>query len=159
MVFKILVPYDGSRPSDNALNHAVMMAKLLRKDALVILLNVVQEIPVPPMMFQSRIRSPRTGEQASIPEVWKELHQEMKINAIKMLEEKKKEMESDAIEIRTSVLVGYPADKIIEFAKDEKADLIIIGNVGLSGLSKVKTLGSVSRAVSENAKCPVMIVH
>jgi len=39
----------------------------------------------------------------------------------------------------------------------EKIDLIIIGNVGRSGISKIRTLGSVSRSVSERAPCPAMI--
>jgi nucleotide-binding universal stress UspA family protein len=44
-------------------------------------------------------------------------------------------------------------------ANEEKSDLIIIGSIGLGGVSKIKALGSVSRAVSERAKCSVMIVH
>jgi nucleotide-binding universal stress UspA family protein len=57
------------------------------------------------------------------------------------------------------VAVGYPADKIIEVADSEKVDLIVMGNVGRTGLSRLMALGSVSRTVSEKARCPVMIVH
>jgi nucleotide-binding universal stress UspA family protein len=39
------------------------------------------------------------------------------------------------------------------------ADLIVIGNVGRSGISKIRMLGSVSRRVGERAPCPVMIIH
>jgi nucleotide-binding universal stress UspA family protein len=63
------------------------------------------------------------------------------------------------IKIEAILLGGYPAEKIIEFANNEKVDLIVIGSVGLSGLSKVKAMGSVSRNVSERASCPVLIVH
>ena len=52
-----------------------------------------------------------------------------------------------------------PPEKIIDFANSEKVDLIVIGGVGLSRLSKVKALGSVSRSVSEIAGCPLLIVH
>ena len=41
----------------------------------------------------------------------------------------------------------------------KKIDLIIIGNIGLGGLSKVKALGSVSRGVAEKTMCPILIVH
>lgn len=54
---------------------------------------------------------------------------------------------------------GYRAEKIIEFANNEKVDFIVIRNVGLSGLSKVKALGSVSSNVFERAGCPVLIVN
>jgi nucleotide-binding universal stress UspA family protein len=56
-------------------------------------------------------------------------------------------------------MTGQISNAIIEFAAQEKIDLIVIGNVGSSGLSKIKTLGSVSRSVSERAPCPVMIIH
>jgi Universal stress protein family len=41
----------------------------------------------------------------------------------------------------------------------QKIDLIIMGSIGLRGINKIKTLGSVSRRVSEMASCPVLIVH
>jgi nucleotide-binding universal stress UspA family protein len=35
----------------------------------------------------------------------------------------------------------------------------VMGGTGLSGVSKLAALGSVSRGVVERSKCPVMIVH
>jgi nucleotide-binding universal stress UspA family protein len=83
----------------------------------------------------------------------------MKENASTMMEEVRKKFTDKEIKIENVLLVGYPPEKIIEFANNEKVDLIVIGSVGLSGLSKVKALGSVSRSVSERARCPVLIVH
>jgi nucleotide-binding universal stress UspA family protein len=37
--------------------------------------------------------------------------------------------------------------------------LIIMGTIGLTGVSKIKALGSVARKVSEMAKCPIMLVR
>lgn len=155
---KILVPYDGSKPSEAALRHAVSLAKMGKAGRL-ILLNIVQEIPVPPMMFESRMRSTRTGEETSVAAVWKELHQDLKSAAQKMLAEIKHELEAQGVEIRTRVEVGYPSERILAAAQEEGVDLIVIGNIGLSGFSKLKAIGSVSRTVSEKAKCPVLIVH
>lgn len=155
---KILVPYDGSKQSEAALNHAVSLVKLAKADKLIIL-NIVQEIPIPPMMFESRMRSTRTGEETSVAAVWKELHQDLKSAAQKMLAEKKPEMEASGAEVKTRVEVGHPSDRILAVADDEGVDLIVIGNIGLSGFSKLRAIGSVSRTVSEKAKCPVLIVH
>jgi nucleotide-binding universal stress UspA family protein len=86
----------------------------------------------------------------------------MKEAAAKMLSEKRQQIMEKAqkrVGVGTKVLIGYPSDKILEYARDENVDLIIIGNVGLSGASKVKALGSVSRSISERAICPVIIVH
>jgi nucleotide-binding universal stress UspA family protein len=83
----------------------------------------------------------------------------MEADASKMLEKEKQKYERHNIKIDTVSLNGYPSDKIIEFANNQKVDLIVIGSVGLRGLSKIKALGSVSRSVSERAICPVLIVH
>ena len=45
----------------------------------------------------------------------------------------------------------------VEFANGENMDLIIMGNVKLRGISKMKALGSVSRRVSEMASLPSAI--
>ena len=67
--------------------------------------------------------------------------------------------EAGEIDVSTHVLIGDPANMIIEFADSQKVDLIIMGSVGLRGINKIKTLGSVSRRVTEMASCPVLIVH
>jgi len=64
----------------------------------------------------------------------------------------------DEFIVKIEILYGSPAEKIIEFAHNENVDVIVIGNVGLSGFSKLKALGSVSRSVSERAEIPVLIV-
>lgn len=79
----------------------------------------------------------------------KEIHQDLKSAELQKLKEIKSKNESSKYEIRTKVDVGYPQDAIIETAKDENIDLIIIGNVGLSRIKKIKTLGSVSRSVKK----------
>lgn len=111
------------------------------------------------MMFESRMRSPRTGEETSISTVWKELHQDLNSAGHKILAEKKLEIEAVGVDVDSRVEVGYPSDKILAVAKDEDVDLIVIGSVGLSGFSRLMAMGSVSRTVSEKAHCPVLIVH
>jgi nucleotide-binding universal stress UspA family protein len=60
---------------------------------------------------------------------------------------------------KTDVVQGKPVDKILEYAERGGIELIIMASAGLSGLSKITALGSVSREVLERSKCPVMIVH
>jgi nucleotide-binding universal stress UspA family protein len=52
---------------------------------------------------------------------------------------------------------GHVSDKIIEKAKEEKADLIILGSRGLSS-TKALFLGGVSQKVATYAPCSVLIV-
>lgn len=59
--------------------------------------------------------------------------------------------------IHTSVLQGPPADKITEYAQQQGIDAIVIGTHAAGMLARI-VLGSVSKAVLENASCPVLMV-
>ena len=52
---------------------------------------------------------------------------------------------------------GDPADGIVEVAKREEADLIVLGSMGMRG--KRRLLGSVPNKVSHHAPCDVLIVQ
>jgi nucleotide-binding universal stress UspA family protein len=169
---KILVPYDSSAASNKALSNAFEIAKMseeserIRKhgDVIsIILLHVIPEIPVPPSFIGSPLRrlSEKTGERITIREYLKEVYQEMKASAIKMLDQKTREymINIENIKVQPKVTIGLPADKIMDMATEENVDLIVIGTTGLKGVSKIKALGSVARNVSERAKCPVMLVR
>lgn len=163
--WKILVPYDGSKQSDKALNKAIELTELIDKGGTRIeinMLHVVAEIYVPPTLFDRdvNIKSKITGERLTSEQYLKEFYHEMESKAMKMLETKKpKELESPNIMIRNFVTHGYPSDKILEFANKHQVNLIVIGSVGLTGFSRIKALGSVARSISERANCPVMLVR
>ena len=166
---KILVPFDGSGPSDNALLHAIRIAKMstsFDKFAHIIMLHVIQEIPIPATFtaFTSTSRISPRGDRITFREYLEELYPEMKASAIKMLDKKiqeyenKKEKEGQ-VTIKAKTTIGYPPDRIIQFANKEDVDMIIMGTTGLVGFEKIRALGSVARNVSEKAKCPVMLVR
>ncbi|MEK6234175.1 MAG: universal stress protein [Planctomycetales bacterium] len=58
---------------------------------------------------------------------------------------------------RHLLLRGHPAEAVLECAKREKVDLIVIGTHGRSGLSKL-LLGSVAERIFRNAPCAVLTV-
>jgi len=58
---------------------------------------------------------------------------------------------------RVIVREGYPATVIEEEAIDQRADLIVIGTRGLSGLKHL-LLGSIAERVVQKARCPVLTV-
>lgn len=57
----------------------------------------------------------------------------------------------------TKILHGSPAEEILNFIKNKKYDFIIMGKTGTSKLTG-PTLGSVSNALVQRAKIPVMVV-
>ena len=139
---KILVPYDGSK---------------LIKGSKIIILNVIEEIPTPPLVFPTRIRHFKTGEDTTLSTYFRDLQTDMRYKMINTLEKIKQKYEN-SVKIRTVVLVGSAEDKIVEYANRQNVDLIVMGSKGLKGISRL-LMGSVSRHVSEKVKCSVMIVR
>jgi nucleotide-binding universal stress UspA family protein len=62
------------------------------------------------------------------------------------------------VAIETALLTGDPADALIGLAGAEHADLIVVGNKGMTGAQRF-LLGSVPNKISHNAPCDVLIVH
>jgi nucleotide-binding universal stress UspA family protein len=149
LVFKtILVPYDGSAMSDKALDKAVELANII-KESRIMIIHVIPEIPTP--IFSRVIRSPKTGEVINFSEYMESLYQEMESKMREKLEERKEKYNKYGFSIEIYITIGSPIDKILEYSTDKKVDLIVIGSIGLTGVSKFfKGIGSVSRNVSEN---------
>jgi nucleotide-binding universal stress UspA family protein len=63
-----------------------------------------------------------------------------------------------ATDIEEKAVVGAPVDALIELAEESHADLLVVGNVGLSTIAG-RLLGSVPANVSRRAKIDVLIVH
>lgn len=60
--------------------------------------------------------------------------------------------------VSASVLIGRPAEQIVEHADSVNAAMIIMSTHGYSGV-KHMVLGSTAEAVLRHAKCPVLSVH
>jgi 1-deoxy-D-xylulose 5-phosphate reductoisomerase len=95
---------------------------------------------VPSTFIGSPLRrlSKKTGERITIREYLKEVYQETKASAIKMLDQKIRDymIKTENMKVNAKVTIGYPEDKIIEMTTEENVDLIVIGTTGLKGISK-----------------------
>ena len=63
-----------------------------------------------------------------------------------------------ATDVVDKAVVGAPVDALVELAEAEKADLLVVGNVGLSTIAG-RLLGSVPANVARRSKIDVLIVH
>ena len=152
--------------SDKAFEYAVDLANMNSdKNKLkteIILLHVVPEIPITNLLFERPIRTKRSKGIVNLSDYVTELYQQIEEGMREILEKKKRECEIDAAftQIRVLIVVGSPANKIVDIATDEIVDLIIIGSNGLKGMSKFfRGLGIVARTVSERASCTVVITR
>ena len=71
---------------------------------------------------------------------------------------KERARKAGAKNVEDRSIVGAPVDALVKLAEDEKADLLVVGNVGLSTIAG-RLLGSVPANVSRRAKVDVLIVH
>lgn len=64
---------------------------------------------------------------------------------------------ADGLTTKTMTVSGDPAEMICETAEAERADLLIVGNKGMTGAKRF-LLGSVPNQVSHHSPCNVLIV-
>ena len=71
-----------------------------------------------------------------------------------MLQRMEEELRADGLRCETRAAEGDPADVLVQLAEDAGADLLVIGNKGMTR----RILGSVPNSVTHKAGCSVLIV-
>jgi len=66
--------------------------------------------------------------------------------------------EAGVAEVETFARQGDAADAIVDVAEEQRSDLIVVGNKGMTGAKRF-LLGSVPNKVSHHAPCSVLIVR
>jgi nucleotide-binding universal stress UspA family protein len=142
---RIVVGTDGSETAAEAVRQATDLAKLSGAT-----LSIVSAYaPV------SNKRS--EAEQREAPaDVQYEHGPREDINLI--LDSAAAEAKKEGIEAQTHPVEGDPAEAILNVAEQTNADLIVVGNKGMSGARRF-LLGSVPNKVSHHAPCSVIIVR
>lgn len=144
MFVNILVAIDGSTYAAKALDYAIEISE--RYDSKITLVHVVPTING----ISAKLGSSKTMNledvEASLEDAGNEI-----------LEEGERTVKLAKIQAKTMLKHGDAADKIIEAAEETKADLIVVGERGLSAVSRFP-LGSIAVKVSQHAKCPVLII-
>ena len=143
---RILIAVEDSPYSDQAIQYGMMLAKKMGSK---IAFVHADEIPVNTPF----IADPMLSETPlMIPEMM-----EIQEEASKSLFKRIQDQYGDDIEISKYIRVGRAQDEILAVADQYKADLIILGTHGRTGLDHFIS-GSVSASVAKRAKCPVLII-
>ena len=144
MTRRILHPTDFSPASRRALTKAIEMAKAGRGELL--LLHVINPI------------LPVEGEGYVSPKMYEQLAVSTRAWARKRLAALASRAKKSGARVRVLLAEGVPHEQIIRAARSKRADLVVMGTHGRSGLAKL-FLGSVAGRVVSAASCPVMTVR
>lgn len=166
---KILVAFDGSDGSMDALQHGIQHADEMDSELTVIHIAKVSNKSISGYgMAQGGPQGAAYMPTGTVPpatqpdrERNKQLATSAKREAIekgeKVLQGAKNTLTKAHLQAQEEVLLGDPAKCICEHAQVNGIDLIVIGNRGLSGLKKL-VQGSVSEKVTQHAPCPVLVI-
>jgi nucleotide-binding universal stress UspA family protein len=139
---KILCPIDFSQHAELVVEWAIHLAQ--EHDSEVLLLHAYHL----PVEFQQL-------EGAYLPaDFWDSVKQEAE-RSLAIYAERAR---TASVSVREIVREGYPASVIQEEAREENADMIVMGSRGLSGLKHL-LLGSIAERVVQKAPCPVLTLN
>jgi nucleotide-binding universal stress UspA family protein len=146
MFRSILVGTDGSETAHAALRRAIELAAGLgARLAIVSAYEPVSD----PRLRGDRVAAPKDVQWALNP------HDDV----LALLERARSEAASGGVaEVETFARVGDAADAIVDVAEEQRSDLIVVGNKGMTGAKRF-LLGSVPNKVSHHAPCSVLIVR
>ena len=139
-IHKILVPYDFSPHSEHALDWAIGLAE--QYQARLELLHVIHILP-PVVDIAGDVYE--HVEQAQLAAAQKHLETVLSTKA-----------DGSSVRFDSNVRRGVPFQTICDEAATHKADLIVMGSHGRTGLSHV-FIGSVAERVIRHAPCPVLV--
>ncbi len=145
MFRSIVVGTDGSETAKQAVKHAIDLARSVGGS-----LKLVSAYePVPDQRLrQERGEVPKDVEWAVNP----------REDVEATLGDAEDEAKAAGVEVQTFSRRGDPSDAILDVAEEENADLIIVGNKGMTGAKRF-LLGSVPNKVSHHAPCSVLIIR
>ncbi len=145
MFLRIVVGTDGSETAAEAVRTAIELAKLTNSK----LELVCAYEPIP----QSQLKDEGEGISGDVSHT---VNPREDVNLI--LERAAAQAKKEKVDVITHPREGEPADAILDVAEENKADLVRVGNKGMTGARRF-LLGSVPNKISHHSPCDVWIVH
>lgn len=150
-IHKIVVPLDGSQHAEAALRPAIQLTRAF--NAQLDLVRVVDQTQWYAMM------SPEPVASASAANAINEMIQQLSAEAQQYIAGVSDRLKRDD-DLTTGgvTLEGIPADQILAYERDQKADLVVMSTHGRSGVNRV-VFGSVAERVLRQGQTPVLMVR
>ena len=175
MYSKVVVPLDGSKLGEVALPHLeaiaqkfdvseIFLVSVTAKLKGMIQQDKVFDMPSPRADTPSPVKIATVQTGVIISAILREGSLEIPLTLGKMaktafdyLYRKGKQLDQKGFNVSIHVLIGNPAEELLKFVEEQKADLIVMASKGRSGLSRWD-MSNIARKVVSAAKVPVMVV-
>lgn len=140
---RILCPSDFSDFSERAYDYGLSLAR--HYNAELYLLHVVRPVII-------------GYPEYAVPDSVNEFYGELREHAEEQLREVAKVRAAGGVQAKVVVEEGVVTEWILDFARDNSVDMIVMGTHGRRGVQRL-TLGSVTERVLRKASCPVLAVR
>jgi nucleotide-binding universal stress UspA family protein len=144
---RIVVGTDGSSTADRAVDVAGDLARLSGAE----LQLVTAYRPV-----RAAVMAGVSASGGALVPAW--LGDDERVAAEEVVRRARERLEGNDVVVRSTARLGEPADALLAVAEELDADLLVVGNRGMSGVRRY-LLGNVADRVAHHAPCSVYIVH
>jgi nucleotide-binding universal stress UspA family protein len=153
MYKNILVPLDGSKLAECVLPHVEALVKAYGSDQVTFVQAVHFLMPEPPGKGRENLKAD------DIPvEDYLSFEKNLKAAAAKYLKEIAGKAKYGSTKLRTEVLLGQPAMRIADYARENKIDAIVMSSHGRTGIPRW-AMGSVADRLLQIAPVPVLVIR
>lgn len=126
-----MIPTDGSKYSYKAEDVAISVAQ--KFDAKLMVVHIIDEHLIYPF-------------------------EDLEAEGNKILEEAAEKAQAEGVEVEQVLIVGTPTHDMAKIVEKTRADLLVIGTHGKTGLTKI-LMGSVAESALKSVKIPVLLVR
>lgn len=151
MIRKILAPTDLSEMSQAGVHYALTAARALNAQVIIYHVVGLEELKT----LGTRFRRHRSDE-SGFPNLLESYLHTREVSLAQFVGQNFSDL-LPHVGVDEKVELGSPYKNIVERAKSEKVDLIIMATRGRGGLTRM-LLGSVTEQVIRNAPCPVLAI-
>jgi universal stress protein A len=146
-VKKILAPIDFSPHSMDAMRSAMELAKDVGAEVHLVHVIAPHHTFIPLPLATSAEQSRELAREAAMLE-----------QAEEELAHLKKDEFGDSKKVLTFAVVGHPVQKLVDYAKEQAIDLIVMATHGRSGAEHL-LLGGTTEKIVRGAPCSVLVIR
>ncbi len=148
----VLLATDGSRDAWKAVD--ALKSFEFSVDTTVTLLHVIKK-----QIYETgQVVGSRGKSRAEFAKLAKDLCRDRDSTGVRLLKDTRDALASSTLKIHECIALGHEAKEILKTARRQKADLVIMGSKGMTGLRRF-LMGSVAHTVSQHAPCSVLVVR